>query len=280
MFQNRKNYSIVKMAKVMKVSTSAYYRWLSRKPAVNKKAESYKAQIKSIFNRSKKTYGSPRVTMALKKLGLEINRKTVAKYMKDQGLCAVAKAKYKHTTNSRHKKPIAPDLVKRNFNPIDFGKIWVSDITYIKTTEGWLYLSVIIDLYNREVIGWSMDKNMKANLIISSLKMATVFGIQNKGLIFHSDRGTQYSSSEVRNYLKLNNIKQSMSEGSSYDNAVAESFFHTLKVEEVKRQVYQTRLEAKEKIRFYIEEFYNKQRFHSHNNYLTPIEVKMVKKIA
>lgn len=276
----QKDYPIERMAKCLNVSRSGYYRWKSGKLSPKPKNKDLKDRIKKIFYDFNETYGSPRMTEELKSLGINVSENTVAKLMKDLGLVAKAKKKFKITTNSKHNKHISLDLLERNFSPKSFGEAWVSDITYISTGEGWLYLCTVIELYNREVIGWSIDKHMKADLVVQAFKMSCLFGVKKRGTIFHSDKGSQYASNQFRNELKINGFRQSMSKSSSYDNAVAESFFHTLKVEEVHNNFYPTRNIAKKEIRDYIENFYNTRRRHSHNGNKSPVSVRLSKNIA
>ncbi len=193
--------------------------------------------------------------------------------MRENDIKAKTKRKYKLTTNSEHNYPVAENLLGRNFSFTKKNRAWVSDITYIRTKEGWLYLSCIMDLYSRMIVGWSLDKTIKASLVTSALKQAVRKRGENPGIIFHSDRGSQYASYEVRNSLNGYKMIQSMSrKGNCYDNAVMESFFHTLKSEFVSFEQFHTRQEAKMKIFEYIEIFYNRQRSHSTIGYVSPVE--------
>ena len=181
--------------------------------------------------------------------------------------------RYKITTNSKHKLPIAENLVEMKFNPVKANSLWTSDITYIRTSEGWLYLAVILDLWSRSVISWSADKYMDENLVIRTLDKAIAVRGKQKNLIFHSDRGSQFASLRVRMLLEQNEIRQSMSsKGNCYDNAPTESFFSTLKRELVCRENFKTREEAKQKLFEYIEVFYNRKRRHSSLGYLSPLD--------
>jgi transposase InsO family protein len=183
------------------------------------------------------------------------------------------KRKFKITTNSKHNKPISPNLLNRNFDCLVPNKYWVGDITYIPTQEGWLYLATVIDLYSRNIIGWSMSDNMKSKLVNDALTMALFQRKPKKGLIYHTDQGSQYASESHRDILKDHDIIQSMSrKGNCWDNAVAESFFHTLKTELTHHHNFKNRKEAKNIIFEYIEVFYNRIRIHSANNYLAPVE--------
>lgn len=231
--------------------------------------------IKTIFEESKQTYGSPRITIELRKLGHHVSRPKVARLMKQEGLKSKVKRKYRVTTDSDHKFPVAPNLVKRNFTPDKINKVWVSDITYIHTKQGWLYLTIIIDLYDRQVIGWALSKTMHAvNTVIPAWRMAIGKRKITEELIFHSDRGVQYACNQFRNILKNHPlVKQSMSrKANCWDNAVAESFFKTIKTELIYHYRYNTYYEAEISVFEYIEVWYNRKRLHSALGYLTPIE--------
>lgn len=264
------------MCRVLQVSRSSYYIWLKSKPSKrlleNKKLIE---QIKIIHKQSKGTYGSPRITKELKARNYSVSRVRVARLMKKARIRSIIKKKFVVTTNSKHGFTLSPNLLNREFNPDQQGKVWVSDITYIRTMEGWLYLTVIIDLADRKVIGWSTSESMKASrTIIPAWKMAVLNRPVFKPLIFHSDQGIQYASSEFRVILKRNkNITQSMSrKGNCWDNACAESFFKSIKTEWIYRFKYINRRIAAISIFEYIETWYNTLRRHSSLNYLSPLE--------
>ena len=264
------------MCRVLQVSRSSYYIWLKSKPSKrlleNKKLIE---QIKIIHKQSKGTYGSPRITKELKARNYSVSRVRVARLMKKAKIRSIIKKKFVVTTNSKHGFTLSPNLLNREFNPDQQGKVWVSDITYIRTMEGWLYLTVIIDLADRKVIGWSTSESMKASrTIIPAWKMAVLNRPVFKPLIFHSDQGIQYASSECRVILKRNkNITQSMSrKGNCWDNACAESFFKSIKTEWIYRFKYINRRIAAISIFEYIETWYNTLRRHSSLNYLSPLE--------
>jgi transposase InsO family protein len=230
-------------------------------------------EIREIYRKSHGRYGSPRIHAEIRTSGKRINRKRVARLMRINRIRAVTKRKYKATTNSAHNKSVADNLLNQNFKATGPNKIWVSDITYIWTKEGWLYLVVIMDIYSRRIVGWSMSENISTNLVITAIVYAIINRNPEEGLIFHSDRGSQYASDGVKSLLRQNKINQSMSrKGNCYDNAVAESFFHSLKTELVYQTNFMTRVEAKNYIFEYIEIFYNRQRRHSALNYLSPVE--------
>lgn len=264
------------MCKVLKVSRSCYYRWysggISNRELENKM---YTILIKQIFNNSKQRYGSPRITAELRNKGYVISKPRVAKLMRLNGLRSKVKRKYKITTNSNHSYLISKNYLNREFKPDSLNKVWVSDITYVRTAQGWLYLTAIIDLYDRQVIGWSLSKSLSTkDTIIPAWRMALSKRRIEKPLIFHSDRGVQYASNLFRNHIKSNTlIKQSMSrKGNCWDNAVAESFFKTLKSELIYHERYESILQAKSSIFEYIETWYNRKRLHSALGYKTPIE--------
>jgi putative transposase len=229
-----------------------------------------------IHKSSRGNYGSPRVQEALKKKGIHHNHKKVEKIMKENGISAKRKKKFKITTDSNHKLPIAENVLNRQFQTEEKDKVWVSDITYVSTEEGWLYLSVFIDLYSRKVLGWSMSSWITAELVLNAFRMAIAKRGYKVSPLVHSDRGSQYASDMFVDELKLRSCDQSMSrKGNCWDNAVAESFFGTLKTELIHNEKFKTKKEAEEKIFDYVEIFYNRQRLHSTLNYMTPEEFEM-----
>jgi putative transposase len=262
----------------MKVSRSGYYEWLNR-PESNRDKENKKltAMIKEIFTQNRNIYGTRRITKKLAQNDIFISRRKVGNLMAVAGLVCKTKRKFKVTTDSRHNKPVSPNLLNRKFDVNQPDKYWVGDITYIPTKNGWLYLATVIDLYSRQIIGWSMADNMKAKLVNDALTMAIWKRKPEKGLIWHSDRGSQYASDSHRAILKDHNITQSMSrKGNCWDNAVAESFFHTIKTELTNHYQFNNQQEAKNVIFEYIEVFYNRVRIHSANNYLAPVEFEKI----
>lgn len=255
------------MCKVLKVSRSSYYSWLIRKPGKwDKENSDLSDHIKKIYEFSKKTYGSPRVTIALLEEGVHVSRPRVARLMKRQNLKSIIRKKWIITTDSRHNYPVVENKLNRDFKVTRTGQVWVSDITYIKTSQGWLYLTIIIDLYDRKVIGWALSRSLKSvNTTISAWRMAVRNRPIIRRLIFHSDRGVQYACNEFKKLLssyKL--VERSMSrKGDCWDNAVAESFFKTLKVELVYHNSYKTFKEAELSVFEYIEAWYNVNRIHT-----------------
>jgi putative transposase len=264
---NNSIFPIEKMCKVLKVSRSSYYSWLMRKPGKRfTDNQDLFNRIKKIYEFSKRTYGSPRVTIKLLEEGLHVSRQRVARLMKKQNLKSIIRKRWIITTNSRHNYPVVENKLNRNFNVTSPGQVWVSDITYIKTLQGWLYLTVIIDLYDRKVIGWSFSRSLKAvHTTIPAWRMAVRTRLITRKLIFHSDRGVQYACNEFAHLLssyKL--VERSMSrKGNCWDNAVAESFFKTLKVEHIYHHNYKTFKEAELSVFEYIEAWYNVNRIHT-----------------
>lgn len=274
-------FSVSELCRVLSVSASGYYDWLNR-PLSNRRVKDAQLSEKiiSIHSRSHSRYGSPRIHQSLLKDGENIGRNRVIKLMREHSLKAVGKRKFKATTNSRHNKPVADNLVRQRFNVDEPNKVWAGDISYVATDEGWLYLAVVIDLYSRKVIGWSMDKRMTRQLVIDALLAAYWRRKPKQLVIHHSDRGVQYASSDFQAQLQRLNMIPSMSaKGCCYDNAVVESFFHTLKVELVYQQRFKAREEAKSEIFKFIELFYNSQRLHSTLGYCSPNEFERLQEI-
>ncbi|MCK8826569.1 IS3 family transposase [Natroniella acetigena] len=280
--EHRNEFPITRMCQVLGVSRSGYYSWLNRKPS-KRKQENYKLKLRiaQIYSESRGSYGSPRIYKQLKKEGFKCNKKRIERLMRVLGLKAIQKRKFRVTTDSNHNLPIKENLLERKFDVTEKNKVWVSDITYISTKEGWLYLAVMIDLYSRKIVGWSMQKRMTKNLVIYALNMAIKRRNPEKGLIVHSDQGSQYASHAFQKLLWQNKFKSSMSrKGNCWDNAVAESFFGTLKTELVYHNKYQTRSQAKQDIFKYIEIFYNRNRLHSTLDYKSPEEYENERKMS
>lgn len=267
------------MCKVLKVSRSCFYRWYSSEPSKRTlENQMYSKLVNDIFYKNYKRYGSPRITAELRRMGFVISNRRVGNLMRQNGLRSKLKKKFKATTDSNHKYLICKNHLKRNFSPKRLNEVWVSDITYIKTSNGWLYLTTIIDLYDRQVVGWSLSKKLFANqTVIPAYKMAKARRKTTDKLIFHSDRGIQYACNEFRNLISSsNNIIQSMSrKANCWDNAVAESFFKTLKSELIYNENLKTIQETKTTIFEYIEIWYNRKRLHSALGYKTPFEMEL-----
>lgn len=269
------------MCKVLKVSTSGYYKWLKTQDKPESEREAYRNEIKQkiskSFHESQGTYGSPRVHDDLLDWGYTISQKTVARIMKEMGLRATPEEKYIVTTDSNHDLNIYPNLVKRQFNVEEPNQVWVSDITYIWTLEGWVYLSSLMDLFSRKIVGWSMASHIKKELTIQSLNMAISLRNPGEGLIHHSDRGSQYCSNDYVDILKEKKMYISMSKkGDPYDNACIESFHATLKKELIYRRRFKTRAEAIKAVNYYLSNFYNQRRKHSTLGNISPNQFESI----
>jgi transposase InsO family protein len=266
------HFEVRSMCEVFGASPSAYYEWERQQQSDHARRDAeLLAAIRRLFGEFHGRYGAPRLQDELGKQGMHVSRKRVARLMRENGLCAKGRRKYKHTTDSNHKLPVAPNLLKQNFHADQPDTVWVSDITYIWTLEGWMYLAVIIDLFSRKVVGWTIADRMTAALVCDALDAAARLRRPKAGLIFHSDRGSQYASKAFRRRLWRYRMRQSMSaKGNCYDNAVAESFFATLKKELVRDEVFETRAGARGDVFEYIEVFYNRKRSHSLLGYESP----------
>ena len=233
-------------------------------------------EIRESHKNSRRAYGSPRITEDLQAKGMRCSENRVARLMKIHGIVSKVKKKFKATTNSKHNLPVAENILNQDFVTKKPNAIWASDITYIATLEGWLYLVVILDLYSRQVVGWSMSDRLTADFVIKALYQAIGRRRPASGCMFHSDRGVQYASADFRDVLKAYGFIQSMSRrGNCYDNAVTESFFHTLKTEHVYEYRYETRTEAVQSVFEYIEMFYNRIRRHSALGYRSPVSFEL-----
>lgn len=261
-----------RMCCLFQLSRSGYSAWLKRNPGKRRLSnELLDKKITSIFTQHHKRYGYPRITQELRAIGEICSKNRVYKRMKLLNIQAKAKRKYKATTDSHHSFAVAPNVLNRNFTASRPNEKYVGDITYIWTEEGWLYLATVIDLYSRAVIGWSIQPTMTSQLVRDALMMALWRRGFPRGVIFHSDRGSQYCSSDFQKLLKFYKLTSSMSRKSNcWDNSVAESFFKTIKSELIYTQRYQTRELAKQSIFHYIETYYNRIRRHSAIGYLSP----------
>ena len=270
------------MCQVLKVSRSGYYDWLKHPESQRKiKDMQLKQKIRKIYNKSRRTYGSPRIYRQLLREGYVMGKKRIERLMQEMGMQAVARRKYRVTTDSAHTKPIAKNYLNRQFTPEKPNTSWVADITYIWTREGWLYLATIMDLYSRKIIGWSLRNRLTKELVIAALNMALKQRNISTDILLHSDRGSQYASYLYQLLLKKHGILCSMSgKGNCWDNAVMESFYRTLKVELIYQNAYQTRREAQRDIFEYIEIFYNRERLHSSLGYYSPEEYEKMLKVS
>ena len=263
------------MCKTLEVSRSGFYAWLGRDESDRAREDRrLTALIRDIFAESREIYGVPRVHKTLQQRGQRCSRKRVARLMQLAGLRSKTKRRFRvRTTDSKHGHPIAPDRLGQDFGTSAANQVWVSDITYIPTDEGWLYLASTMDLFSRRIVGWSMSSTMHATIVVDALRMAIDQRVPSAGLVHHSDRGVQYASAEFRLVLDAHGLVASMSrKGNCYDNAVKESFFHTLKTELVNHEHYRTRDEARASVFDYIEAFYNRQRLHSTLDYQSPAD--------
>ncbi len=271
--EHKKAWPVNLMCGVLSVSRSGYYDWTGREPSRREQSNRVlDRRIREIFAHHRQRYGAPRVTEVLDDEGIECSENRVARRMQALGLKAMQAKKFKVTTDSNHSKPVAPDLIEQGFSAMSPNQKWTSDISYVWTDEGWLYLAVVIDLYSRTVVGWSMSRRMTQQLVCDALTMALFRRRFPKGTIIHSDRGSQYCSKQYQRLIKNNGLRCSMGrKANCYDNAVTESFFHTLKVELVHRERYTTRRSARSSIFEYIETYYNRHRKHSAIGHRVPM---------
>jgi putative transposase len=275
---HRADYPVRIMCGVLEVSPAGYYAWRSRpesrRSAANRDLLDH---ITRVHRDTRGRYGSPRIHVELKAQGRGVSRGRIERLMHHHGIRAImARPRRARTTDSRHDCPIAPNLIDRNFVATAPNRIWLADITYIETDQGWLYLAAVMDLCSRRIVGWAMDDHLRTELPLAALNMAIASRRPGANLIHHSDRGVQYASADYRNALRLAGFQASMSrKADCYDNAPMESFFHTLKTELVHHRHYATREQAKSDIFAYIEGFYNRTRRHSAIGYISPVEMEL-----
>jgi putative transposase len=270
--ENIKHYSVKMMCKMLCVSPSGYYDWRDR-PLSTRARENFllASKIKAIFDEEHSRAGAKRIAKRLKINGVLAGRHRVARIMRLHGWRAKAAKKFKATTNSNHKLPVAPNLLQQDFSASIPNEKWVSDITYVWTEEGWIYLAVVMDLYSRMIVGWSMSERMTSKLVIDALQMAIWRRKRPRGVIIHSDRGSQYCSHDYQQLLSKNGFICSMSKrGDCYDNASMESWNHSFKVEAIHGEKFLTRADAKNHVFDYIDVYYNRKRLHSKLGYLSP----------
>jgi len=269
------------MCRNLNVTKAGYYAWRRRKPSQRSEMDVELARsIREVHIESRKIYGQPRIRVKLCEKGILVSGKRIARIMRIHGIVGKKRIRSKASSNSPGMLPAAPNLVARNFQVDEPNKVWVSDITQFPTAEGWLYLAVVIELYSRMVIGWSMSKSVDSELVIGALQMA-LRRRPGKGLIVHSDRGRQYTSRAYYAFLEQRGINASMSgKGDCWDNAVAESFFSTIKVEISTGRVWRTRAEGRAAIFEYIEGWYNTRRLHSANGYLSPMAFENAQRVS
>lgn len=279
---NLRNYPLSLSCRILQVSRSGYYHWVKRRYQQRGQEE---AKILLLINKhyklSKGRYGLRRITRAIRQEGVIVNRKRVYRLMKKNGIFSRTKKKFKVTTKQDSAASFSANLLNGKFEAEMKNQIWTSDITYIWTNEGWMYLAVVLDVYNREIIGWSLNQRASSDLVVKALTMAIFKRKQQTGVIFHSDRGSQYTSSSVRYLLSRYGFRQSMSgKGNCYDNAITETFFSTLKKELIYLTKFETRQQAEVEIFEFIEIFYNRKRLHSSLGYLSPVNFEMNQRIG
>jgi transposase InsO family protein len=267
-------YPVTLMSRILQVSTSGFYAWSKRLESARSRSDrALVLDIKAVHKASRGTYGSPRVHRELVAQQHLVGRDRVARLMRENDVRGRRKRRFRTTTQSNHSHPVAPNVLERQFAVEQPNVAWVGDITYVWTLEGWLYLSVILDLYSRRVVGWAMGERIDQALTLRAMDMALKACEPNPGLIHHSDRGSQYAANDYRKLLRARRITCSMSrKGNCWDNAVAESFFATLKVEFIHETLFRTRAQAITEIFEYIEVFYNRVRRHSSIGYVSPLE--------
>ncbi len=281
MLKHRKQFATATMSRVLSVSRSGFYAWLSRhhRPSqLRHRQQKIDMHVANAFKADKSRSGAIRVMRTLEKQGIHYNRKTIALSLQRQGLRAKAARKFKATTQSKHNLPVADNLLQQDFTASQPNQKWAGDITYLWTNEGWYYLAVVLDLYSRKVIGWAMSERMTARLVCDALTMALFRRKHPKGVIVHTDRGSQYCSHDYQTLLRDNGLICSMSaKGCCYDNACSESFFHSLKVEAIHGERFETRQQIRVTVFEYIEVDYNRQRLHSYLDYKSPDEFEQQK---
>lgn len=272
--RHRREFRVRLMCRVLEVSASGYYAWRRRAPSARAIAdERLMLNVRVAFQASRRTYGAPRIRHELRDQGIRVGQKRVARLMRAEGLIARAQKRWVTTTDSAHANPIAPNVLDRQFSVTEPNRVWVSDITYIPTRQGKLYLAVVLDLASRRCVGWAMRESLEMELVLSALQMAIAARHPAPGLLHHSDRGQQYAAGAYRALLAAHGIVASMSRlANCWDNAVAESFFATLELELIDRSQWRTPDEARVAIFEFIETWYNPKRRHSTLNYRSPIQ--------
>ncbi len=275
-------FPVTVMCRVLEVSTSGFYSWKAQPVSRRKEREAaLRARVRKVFETSRETYGSPRVHAELRADGDPVSENKVAKLMREEGLAARRKKRFRATTDSKHDDPIAPNVIERNFDVGEKNDTWVTDVTCIWTRNGWLFLAVMLDLFSRRVVGWATSSTNDRFLALDALRDAITKRRPPVGLVHHSDRGSPYASADYRAELERFGIVASMSrKGDCWDNAVAESFFSTLKTELVRDCIYDSHDHATATIGEYVDDFYNTTRRHSHLGYVSPIEFELKSQVA
>jgi putative transposase len=276
------SFPVAVLCDALEVSRSGYYAWAKRGPSARTQDDVKLAvEVKAVHGRSRGRYGSPRVHRALRRKGVHVGEKRVARLMRENGLRGRRKRPFRKTTDSNHAEPIAPNVLERNFVPEAPNHSWAGDVTYIATAEGFAFLAVLLDLYSRRVVGWAMSDTNDTSLALAALHGAARRRRLRHGLVHHTDRGSPYASGDYRRAIAGYGMVQSMSrKGDCWDNAVSESFFATLRAELCDDERYPTRVAAERSIGAYIENFYNVERLHSHLDYVSPIEFELRAQVA
>lgn len=276
-------FPVLAMCKVLGITRSGFYAWKKRPKSARARAdEQLVVDISATHEKSRRRYGSPRIHRALRKKGVRVGAKRIARLMRAAGLVARQKRRFRRTTDSNHSNPIAPNILERDFEPAAPNQAWAGDVTYIATGEGWSYLAVLLDLFSRRVVGWAMSTTNDTALALAALHGAVCTRrTVPTGLVHHTDRGSPYASDDYRDALKQYGMTASMSRtGDCWDNAVSESFFATLRAELVDHERYPSAEAAERSIGDYIENFYNVERLHSHLDYVSPIEFELKMHLA
>ena len=267
-------YPVRVLCRVLEVSAGGFYEWRRRRPGPRaQQDQALRVRIAAIHKQSEGCYGSPRIHRELREQKHQVGRHRVARLMRQQGLSGLLRRRFRRTTDSQHDQPVAPHLLERRFTVSRPNEVWVADLTYIRTWEGWLYLAVILDLYSRRVVGYCLAEHLRVELVLGALEMALGRRRPEGPLMHHSDQGSQYAAALYQKKLSEAGLVCSMSrKGNCWDNAVVESFFGSLKTELIHRRVWPTRRSARSAIHAYIELFYNSQRRHSYLGYKSPVE--------
>jgi putative transposase len=280
--RHRREFPVRMMCRLLEVTASGFYAWLTS-PESKRRSDNRRllVEIRAIHQRSGRSYGSPRIYLDLLALGYGCGRHRVARLMRQNGIVSKHRRKFKHTTDSNHPYPVAPNLLDRVFSDWDLNRAWVADITYIPTREGWLYLAANMDLGSRRIVGWDVSSRINGKLVDQALQRALALRSPEPGMIYHTDRGSQYACGAFQELLKGHGMIASMSRrGNCWDNAAMESFFHSLKVEWLGDRVFETRAEAERSLFQYIEQFYNSWRRHSTLGMISPAEYERQAQIA
>ncbi len=276
------SFHITLMCRVLGVASSGYYAWLARKPSNRSRDnELLKVNVRAIHERSRQRYGSPRVHRELVRSGHRVSKKRVERLMREDGLKARPKRRFRKTTDSAHDHPVAANILDRGFSVNEPNRVWVGDITYVWTSEGWLYLAVLLDLFSRRVVGWFLSERIDTDLTLRALRMAVEQRQPEPGLLHHTDRGSQYASDAYQELLRRHGFVCSMSRrGNCWDNAVAESFFGSLEKELLMGTTFHSRAHARRELAEYIQQFYNRDRLHSTLDYMSPIDFELSHRVA